>query len=182
MTMPRFTAEAALYQTNGQYRTGKQVIHSSPRTISPIYPAVIRGEVPIDVPGEEKIPVHSCAPGWIDIGGMCWPAPLTEPSSGGGSGAPGGGNAGSGPGGGVGGGPMTPPKKPPKERRFNPTEGGKCNADEMRKDKNVFIARGKYAQLPGGIWQCCDTKSPECILCQPEGSPIVTSCADEWPI
>lgn len=114
MTMPKFTGEASLYQTNGHYRTSRRIIYSSLRADSSISPAVTRGEVPIDVPGEEKIPVHSCAPGWIDIGGTCWLAPLTEPSSGGGSGATGGGSAGSGPGVG-GGGPMTPPEKlPPK--------------------------------------------------------------------
>jgi hypothetical protein len=112
MNMTKFTGEASLYQTNGQYRTGRQVIHSLPRTISPITPAVIQSEVPIDVPGED-IPLHSCAPGWIDIGGSCWPAPMTESSSGGSSGSPGGGSPGSGPGGGGGGGgPMTPPEKP----------------------------------------------------------------------
>jgi hypothetical protein len=140
MTMPKFTAEASLYQTSGQYRTGRQTIYSSLRPISSIYPTVSRGEAPIDVPGEE-IPVHGCAPGWIDIGGMCWPAPLTEPSSGGGSAAPGGGSSGSGPGGGVGGG-GTPPKDKPKppikkkfivdtekvppKKGFKPKQGGTC--------------------------------------------------------
>jgi hypothetical protein len=91
MGMPQFTAEAALYRTRGQYRTGRNAVHLPARMISPIHPARMEDEV---------IHVHSCAPGWIDIGGSCWPAPLTEPSS---SGSAGGGMPGSG-GGGSGGG------------------------------------------------------------------------------
>lgn len=126
MNIPKFTGEASLYQKHRQYRTGTQIVYSSLRNAGLIKPTVIRGEapvVPIEVPGEE-IPVHSCAPGWIDIGGTCWPAPLTEPSSGGGSGAPGGGSAGSGPGGGSGSGTPQPPRKLP--RRPTIDDAGKC--------------------------------------------------------
>ena len=91
MTMPQFTAEASLCRTRGQYRTGVQANKLPIKTIGPIHPA---REM------EEEIHVHSCAPGWTDIGGTCWPNPLTESSS---SGSPGGGMPGSG-GGGSGGG------------------------------------------------------------------------------
>src|SRR5438128_2215031 len=127
MNMPRFTGEASLYKTSGHYRTGRNrgAIHLAARMISPIYPAEINV-------GHETIPVHSCAPGWTDYGGTCFPDPLTEPSSGSGGdpGEPGG--EGGGPGGGVGGGPMTPPKKPrPKRplrppRDYHPNKGDKC--------------------------------------------------------
>ena len=92
MTMPRFTAEASLYQTNGQYRTGRNAVHLPARMTSPIHPARMEDEV---------IHVHSCAPGWTDIGGTCWPDPLTEPS---GSGSAGGETTGGPSGGGSGGG------------------------------------------------------------------------------
>jgi hypothetical protein len=91
MTMPRFTAEASLYRTRGQYRTGVEINTLSITTSGPIYPA---REM------EEEIHIHSCAPGWTDIGGTCWPDPLTEPGGGGaGGGLPGSGGGGSGGGG-----------------------------------------------------------------------------------
>lgn len=89
MSIPGFTAEASLYQTNGHYQTGVHANNIPAQTIGAIYPA-----------RDEVIEVHSCAPGWIDIGGSCWPAPLTEPSS---SGSAGGGMPGSGGGGSEGG-------------------------------------------------------------------------------
>jgi hypothetical protein len=88
MTMPRFTAEAGLYKRSGHYRTSRQAINLSAEMIRTIHPA------------REVIEIHSCPPGWSDIGGTCWPNPLTEPSS---SGSAGGGMPGSG-GGGSGGG------------------------------------------------------------------------------
>jgi hypothetical protein len=94
MIIPRFTAEAALYRTSGRYRTGVQVNKLPATTIGPIYPAREMEE--------EVINIHSCAPGWTDIGGTCWPDPLTEPSWGGGtggSGLPSGGGGGGGSGG-----------------------------------------------------------------------------------
>lgn len=64
MTMPRFTAEASLYETNGHYRTSMQVIRLSVQTINPIRPALREQE-------GEVIHVHSCSPGFSDIGGAC---------------------------------------------------------------------------------------------------------------
>lgn len=95
MTVPRFTAERVLYRTSRQYRTGKDNIAA--RASTPLPGAVC--------PAMEVIEVHGCAPGWSDIGGTCWPDPLTEPSGGGssGSGTPGSGGGGSGGGEGSGG-------------------------------------------------------------------------------
>jgi hypothetical protein len=90
MTAPRFTAVDSLYRTRGQYRTGVQMNQLPTRMKGLICPA-----------RDEVIEVHSCPPGWIDIGGSCWPAPMSEPSS---SGSAGGGMPGSGGGGGSGGG------------------------------------------------------------------------------
>jgi hypothetical protein len=73
MRIPEFTAEVSLYGTNGHYRTA---IASSATTCS-IRPAATRGQE------GEVINVHSCPPGFGDIGGSCWPNPLTEPTSGG---------------------------------------------------------------------------------------------------
>lgn len=100
MTMPQFTAEAVLSRPSRHYRTCRSWgdIHSPSPMTSAIHPARQMEE--------EVIHVHSCAPGWINIGGSCWPTPLTEPSSGGntgGSGLPSGGGGGPGGGGGSGG-------------------------------------------------------------------------------
>jgi len=97
MISPRLTAETLLYQTIGHYWTSRQVDKSSTETIVPIYP--------VREMEEEAINVRSCAPGWTDIGGFCWPDLLTEPSggsSGGKPGEPGGGGSGGGGGGGLG--------------------------------------------------------------------------------
>lgn len=126
MTMPRFTAEASLYETNGHYRTGMQVIKLSVQTIIPIRPALREQE-------GEVIHVHSCPPGFSDIGGSCWPNPLTEPtgSRGGNSGGFGEIGVGGGPrGGGVSGG--KPPKNKPKPplrppRDYHPKKGDTCH-------------------------------------------------------
>ena len=106
MTMPRFTAEASLYKARGHSRTGSQAINLSIEISRTIHPA------------REVIEIHSCPPGWSDIGGSCWPDPLTEPGGVGGEpGMPGGSHVGeSGPGGGVSHG------KPPKDK---PTPPGK---------------------------------------------------------
>lgn len=113
MNLPRFTAEASLYQTNGHYQTGRQAIKLPTETIRAIYPAV------------EVIEIHSCPPGYTDIGGSCWPDPLTEPSGGGGGSTPGVPSGGPGedrPGGGGG----RPPKrvaerpKTPKKSKIGP--------------------------------------------------------------
>jgi hypothetical protein len=188
MAMLNFSAEASLYVSSGHYRTGEQAL-SSFREMNRLRPAVGRGEVPPDVIGHEVINVvgYICPPGWTDLGGgACWPPPLTESPSGGGEspGTPGVPVEGGPPGPGVGGPPEwpEPQQKPPKKRRFNPTEGGKCYADEIRGDKAIFVPKGKYTRLPGDIWFCCDPKPPnECIQCQPEGKDD-GACANGWPL
>jgi hypothetical protein len=82
MNMPRFTAEASLYWSNRHYRTGRNALPFTRPMISPIYPSIGKGELGTE-PGEpgEVIRVHGCAPGWTDIGGSCWPDPITEPPS-----------------------------------------------------------------------------------------------------
>jgi len=89
MNIPGFTADASLYRTNGHYLGGRNrhAIHLPARMIETIHPA-----------RDEVIEVHSCPPGWTDIGGTCWPNPLTEPSSSGSAGGnmPGSGGGGSG--------------------------------------------------------------------------------------
>lgn len=85
MAMPRFTAERSLYRTSGQYRTGEdKSVYAITPVLGALYPAM------------EVIEIHGCPPGWSDIGGSCWPDPLTEPSSGGsgGGGMPGSGEGG----------------------------------------------------------------------------------------
>jgi len=79
MNMPAFTAEASLYQTTGYYRTTENAVSLSAQEANGIYSAMV---------GEETIEIHSCAPGWTDIGGRCWPNPLTEPTGGGGGNTP----------------------------------------------------------------------------------------------
>lgn len=162
MNIPGFTAEDSLYRTNSQYRTDRQIIYSSLLTVSSINPAVIRGEVPIDVPGEEIIPVHSCAPGWIDIGGSCWPIPLTELSSGGSSGAPVGGSAGSRPGGGVGGG------KPPKVKPKKPQTDAMVLAERIGRKWN------RECRDPNGNkWlKCCDDNVARCMRAAKETNNV----------
>lgn len=92
MTMPEFSADASLYQTSRYYRTGVQTNKLPAQAIGAFYPAMET---------EEVINVHGCAPGWSDIGGSCWPDPLTESSGSGsgGGGIPGSGESGSGGGG-----------------------------------------------------------------------------------
>jgi hypothetical protein len=156
MSMPRFTAENALYQTSGQYRTSRQIIYSPLRPVSSIYPAVLPAEVPIDVPGE-IIVVHGEAPpcplGWINVGGTCV---LEGPSSGGGPGTVGepGGDAGDGPGGGVGGGFGKPPKvhplDTPLERKL---KGRRCTAKEVGGDiMDADLRCQKRGNVNAGVW------------------------------
>jgi hypothetical protein len=129
--MPQFTAEASLYRAGRHYRTCRSLgdIRSPSPTTRVVHPAREMEE--------EVIHVHSCAPGWIDIGGSCWPAPLTEPSSGGtggGSGLPSGGGGSGGGGGGMGPGvPATeteerPICRPPLQQNpdYNPTICQEC--------------------------------------------------------
>lgn len=90
MTMPQFTAEAAMYNTRERYSTTVQMNELRAKAPGLIYPA-----------RDEVIEIHGCLPGWSDIGGSCWPNPLTEPTWGGsaGGGMPGAGEGGSGGGG-----------------------------------------------------------------------------------
>lgn len=180
MPMPRFTAEVSLYRTSGQYQIA---VHSNnlPITIGLLHPA-----------RDEVIEVHSCVPGWSDIGGSCWPNPLTESSGGGGesagSGAEPGGEGGEPRGGGSGGKPPKDKPKPQRPQTFKPTPGGKCNADQMLGGKVVIIARGHYSKLPGDIWFCSgpdanNEGSVNSVQCAPEGTPIENQhCFDRWPL
>ena len=88
MEMLKFSAEASLYVSSGRYRTGGHAL-SLFRQMNSLRLALEQSEVPpITWPGPgETIPVQSiCPPGWDRKGGICWPPPLTEPSSGGGGG------------------------------------------------------------------------------------------------
>lgn len=202
MNLPRFTAEAALYQTNGHYHMGRQINYSSLQTVSSISPAEIRGEAPIDVPGE-TIPISECRPGWIDIGGTCWPAPLTEPSSGGSSGQTGGGSSGGGPGGGASGGGAPPKGKPKTKRFFNeskvppkqgfkPKEGRTCYGQKTEIGAGgdpiitdiPYTVKGTYT---AGIdsWNC-QPKSGDAFKCNVKhdwnnGDQDIYHCYNERP-
>jgi hypothetical protein len=143
----RFSAEASLYVSSGRYRTGEHAL-SLFREMNSLRPALERGEVPpITVPGE-TIPVHSCPPGWTDIGGTCWPPVQTEPSSGGGSGMPGfPGEPGEGPHG-PGGGPKPPkPPRPPKQEF-------KCRPLDYVCKAEALINAAKHAACEEQIAQC----------------------------
>src|SRR5215831_6899205 len=61
MNLPRFTAEASLYKTSGQYRTGRHTVNPSAQIVSPIWPAAREQE-------GEIINVHGCPPGSIAVG------------------------------------------------------------------------------------------------------------------
>ena len=164
MNMPRFTADAALYQTSGHYRTGRNrgAIHLAARMISPIYPAEINV-------GHEIIPIGPCAPGWEEIGGTCFPNPLTEPPLGS-SGVPGTGGLPS-PGGGGTPEPMDNKpevdKPPPKLRKspvtgapFKPKHDKPCHAIEYTWGGGVLVedpsivSTGTYGALSGGVFVC----------------------------
>jgi hypothetical protein len=167
VTMPRFTADASLYKTSGQYRTGRRTVNRSAQTAGPIWPAVKEQE-------GEVIHVHSCAPGWTDIGGTCWPDPLTEPEAGGGEpgvpgGSPGGESGEPGGGGGVSNPPKTPPKRPPRPPKdFKPDEGKPCHAElvtgwgEEVEITEPVVTEGTYwnRYIPprAGEWRCISTK------------------------
>jgi hypothetical protein len=83
MNMPRFTGEAALYKTNGHYRTGRQAINLSAEMIRTIHAA------------REEIEVGDCHPGTYKVelpDGTyeCWShADPWWGSEGGGGGSPG---------------------------------------------------------------------------------------------
>lgn len=91
MNMPRFTAEASLYRTNGHYRTGRNrhAVHLPARMNGTIHTAVTIIEW-----GEEVIEIEGQAPQapwnpWVGGGGVT--GPLGGPSGAGGGGEGGGG-------------------------------------------------------------------------------------------
>jgi hypothetical protein len=135
MNIPRFTAEAALYKTSAHYRTfgGRKSVDSSSRTGSQIRAALMEEDGGV-------IHVHSCAPGYTEIGGVCWQNPLTEPPVGGDDWPPGGGPSDVPPDGGGGGG------------------GGDGSTAEQRGAK--WAKECQTAKFPG---QCCTKKYNECI-------------------
>src|SRR5829696_6196485 len=99
MSLPKFTAEASLYNTGRHYQVDRHTNNSYRRTINAIHPAREKEE---DIIGEEIIHVED------------W-GPLTEPYIGGSGGGitSGGGEGGNGGGGGSGGGGSgTRPKRP----------------------------------------------------------------------
>jgi hypothetical protein len=61
MTIPRFTAEAALYNTSGHYHTHRNMIDLSPQMAAMIGPA-------LGISDEGPIEVHACRPGFVPIG------------------------------------------------------------------------------------------------------------------
>ncbi len=72
MNMPKFTAEASLYETRGRYQTSRHSINISAPTDIVICPAL-----------PEVIDVKSCKPGYTlwEAGGE-WGCALVEPPSG----------------------------------------------------------------------------------------------------
>jgi hypothetical protein len=60
MNMPGFNAEASLYRTGGRYQTDRHAINSFREKMGMVYAAETRGE--------EVINVHSCPPGYIEVG------------------------------------------------------------------------------------------------------------------
>lgn len=157
MNMPRFTAESALCPTTGHYRTGHQQAEG------------LRAGKNGAFQPAEIIEVHSCAPGYSDVGGTCWPDPLTEPGGGGGGepGAPGDGEPHSG-GGRGGGGPKKPPKTPRK--KFRPRNNQPCFAELSVKSGEVtitdtFVSQGWYFKSATGYWICNPDAGGDGALC-----------------
>lgn len=171
MNMPRFTAEAVLYKTSGHYRTGRQAINLSAEMIRPIHPA------------REVIEIHSCPPGWSDIGGTCWPDPLMEPGGGssepGTPGVPGETGEGGRPGGGGGNGGV------PLDKDAPIPELGNCSARQIQskaatpcqkkieedlmnnvKNRHYFECTGKRrGRVQHPKMQCCQQKGDDVIVC-----------------
>lgn len=171
MKMPGFTADASIYKTSGHYQSDRQqLINLSMEMRGAIYPA-----------RDEVIVLHSCPPGFTDLGGTCWPDPLTEPSGGGSSGefpaTPGVpfDNGGGGPA------PPPTPTRPPRPPRrppnYNPTPLGRCNVPGN-------IDRGYYLNDPDkGRWECCREAGGgpglTCIVCEQNDLPELTNfCRD----
>jgi hypothetical protein len=161
MNLPRFTGEASLYQTSGQYRTGRHASSFRTPMISGIYPS-----------RDEVIEIHSCPPGWTDYGGTCFPDPLTEPSSGSGtsSGGPGGGGQGGVPGPGGTGSEQTPqPHTTPKPKRYKPEKGKPCYVERSVTSGGVTITdeifEGKYVTNADDKWMCDNSEESKIEFC-----------------
>jgi len=153
MSMLRFSAEASLYISSGHYRTGEHAL-SLFRETNRLRPAMERGEVPIEVPGE-TIPVKSCPSGWDRIGGICWPPPQTEPPSGGGSG------------------PGTPgvPGQPNGEGPHGP--GGETPEPEPPRPEpmsQVGRAWARQCEAERDPVHCCYQKKDSCVSQFPEAT------------
>jgi hypothetical protein len=163
MKLPRFTAEAALYQTSGCYRTGRHsyAIHVAARMAEAIHPA------------KEVIEVHGCSPGsfLVEYDDGTWDClPNEEPMGGGGGGAPFGGGEPSG-GGGAGRPSKKPPKRPPtpprpKKKVYAPTQGAPCHAELIETSGDVVFteqitSKGDYVEIgpsdPQPGWHCAYT-------------------------
>jgi hypothetical protein len=196
MNMAGFTAEVALCRSSGHYRTGEHAL-SLFRQMNRLRPAMERGEVPpITVPGE-TIPVHSCAPGWELRGGICWPPPLTEPSSGGGGdpGMPGGPDGGGGPGPGSGEPPERPepqdtkPPRPPIRKPYHPRVGDDCHVEYLLMrgsnaiDQGTPVRTGKYTRNTDPRkkhkYNCDDADNSKIEYCNNTVGPIKTDDGDD---
>jgi hypothetical protein len=171
MTMPKFTGEASLYQTSGQYRTDRHAISSAARITETIHPA-------------EIIEVGGCHPGTFRVdlpngGYECWSQ--AEPWLGGEGG--GGGSTMPGKPDGIGEGPHGPggggvgPMKGPKPWR-DPIGG--CTSDQLQSDEaapclkkreddmmnNVPPKNRHYVRCTGSRMECCQKISSQATVCQ----------------
>jgi hypothetical protein len=66
MNTPRFTAQASLYQTSGEYQTYRHAINSSTQMISGIYSALDGQSFP-----NHTCTCQGCAAGGGDVTGQC---------------------------------------------------------------------------------------------------------------
>ena len=165
MNLPGFSAEESLYQTNGQYRTGRNsyAIHLAARMTETIHPA------------REVIEVHGCAPGsgLVEYDDGTWECVAdADLGWGGGQGAASGGGGEPGGGGGAGRPSKKPPKRPPrpskpKKKVYAPTQGAPCHAEliETSSGDVVFTeqitSKGDYIEIgpsdPQPGWHCAYT-------------------------
>ena len=170
MNIPGFTAEAALFQTNGHYQTGRKTINSPTRMIHP---------------AAETIEVFGCPPGFTMVGTppedwYCFPDPLTEPGSGGGGGTP----AGEG-GGGFGGGtkpsknrPKRPrPKKPTGPNRYYTPE--KCTRGHFETEAGQKCLKKQEEDIMNSVPDhmvhapYCGDEVSEVLCCTNHGAPVL---------
>jgi len=146
MNMPRFTAQASLYQTSGHYQTGRYAVNLPTQTIGVIYPALPKDEV------GEVIDVYGCNPGFFEVGSGANMTCVLDPSWAGGEGGPSGGEGesggeGYGHGGGSSGGTGQAVKKirPPKgsHKCFNKHSASEYTLDQLRRCTDAGII-GEY--------------------------------------